>query len=281
MNKIRGVLDEEEKLGNIIPSIDGERLGKFRRELAVELRLVKVYELVLKRGINHVLILRDGTYLTGIEYREVPPRELLLARATVTLDSTRHEETLLVELDSPYISLLSQLIAITYPLILEKLERKGLGRCLIKYPSYCLKNYNIEELKKNGRLDLRLIYLYEPPDSTTLLEESIDVELRLVKIFRGWILEPEKHYILECERVTIPNNILPIDHSPRSSFLRCGWILETANIDVGFRGRIMLYLTALRNAPRLVLEEGARISQVRFLELENPVEGYSSQWSEK
>ena len=93
-----------------------------------------------------------------------------------------------------------------------------------------------------------------------------------------YILNPDNTYILIIEKVKIPRDILPIDFRPRSSIVRAGWNIATANIDPGFEGNLIVTLYS-KSRVTLYLEEKCRIVQVRFLKLDTELEGYRGQWS--
>lgn len=87
-------------------------------------------------------------------------------------------------------------------------------------------------------------------------------------------LSPGAYLVVFNEELCLPHNIVAIA-KPRSSLLRSGATVETAVWDPGYRGRSKALLVVY-NSAGIVLEKNARIVQLVFMEVSNPLErGYS------
>ncbi|NPA70755.1 MAG: hypothetical protein GXO26_08095 [Crenarchaeota archaeon] len=141
--------------------------------------------------------------------------------------------------------------------------------------------------RREGAVELVLEEVYEVDNgSAYVFRDRTELALtghRVELVERSgrsiYVLCPDAVYVLVTERINVPRRLLPIDFRPRSSIVRAGWNIATANIDPGFRGRLIVTLYT-GSRVTLYLEDRCRIVQVRFLELDSEVEGYSGQWNE-
>ena len=278
--KIEGLWIPEtiEEAKQIVPTIDEEQFRKWRQDGAVELKVEEVYGIV--SSISAILV--DRTVVP--RYSRVLPISLAELEVEVekfssksVLDEEEPElskgkSTLLI--DETCIEMPDDECLIKLRKYLESTVRKITGAV------YCSALFNAVELIEHVLKDL-----INKKESKARFDVNdgvdtyiADVVIRLRRKVYGYILKPTRAYILKLQEVNVPPDLLPTDVEFRSSFHRCGWIGKVTNIDPGYRGHIYVLLTPTHNAPELALEQGARVVQVRFLKLVEPLEGYKGQW---
>jgi dUTP pyrophosphatase len=90
----------------------------------------------------------------------------------------------------------------------------------------------------------------------------------------GGIDLPAGIYIVSYNEVVhLPRNIMALGR-PRSSLLRCGVTVGTAVWDAGYEGRSQSLLVVY-NPRGFRVQQGARITQLIFMELSGDSEGYN------
>lgn len=94
----------------------------------------------------------------------------------------------------------------------------------------------------------------------------------------GWLhLIPGPYLVTFNEVVNIPPDLMALGR-PRSSLLRSGVSLHTAVWDAGYRGRSQALLT-VHQPDGYRVQQGARLMQLVFFRLTNPVElGYTGRY---
>jgi dUTP pyrophosphatase len=94
----------------------------------------------------------------------------------------------------------------------------------------------------------------------------------------GWLhLIPGPYLVTFNEVVNIPPDLMALGR-PRSSLLRSGVSLHTAVWDAGYRGRSQALLT-VHQSDGYRVQQGARLMQLVFFRLTNPVEtGYAGRY---
>jgi dUTP pyrophosphatase len=96
-------------------------------------------------------------------------------------------------------------------------------------------------------------------------------ERQVIEWVDGWVYLPAGSYhVIYNERVNLPPDIMALAY-PRSSLLRCGATVYTAVWDPGYSGRAEALL-AVQNRDGLHLAQNARIVQLVFTRLSNPVD---------
>jgi dUTP pyrophosphatase len=134
-----------------------------------------------------------------------------------------------------------------------------------------------QQLQPNGfDLTLKTISLYSTPGYLGRLSHQRVVS-SLTELSGGGEgllnIGPGSYLVTFNEVVNLPNNIMALGR-PRSTLLRSGVTVHTAVWDAGYSGRSEAMLT-VANPQGFRLELGARILQLVFLPLANPVtEGY-------
>ena len=264
--RIEGVFVPEtlEEARQIVPDCDEEQFRKWVDELAIELRFVDVYEL---NSVPPVVVMRGKTE---------KPRYAKLGKVKfVELVIEWTEED--VETGENVVKSQSFYLPEYY------LDVNSAWR-LIMYVSRAVEAYvpGVVEAHFSLRDAIELVQKGETSlkSACWVDEDSVtDVRVRIGRdSFVGWFLTPDSSYELVLQYVKIPNDILPTDVKPRSSFHRWMWIIRPANIDPGFEGHIYVQLEPGKKAPPLAIAEGERILQVRFFKLSEPVKGYRGQW---
>lgn len=90
-------------------------------------------------------------------------------------------------------------------------------------------------------------------------------------------LAPGKYYLcLTKESVNMPKDLIAFI-LPRSTLFRCGVSLRTAVVDPGYRGALTIGIKN-EGAVEFELEQGARIAQIVFSEVEGATTGYSGKY---
>ncbi len=97
----------------------------------------------------------------------------------------------------------------------------------------------------------------------------------------GWIeLPPGSYKIVYNEIVNLPKDVIALGR-PRSSLLRCGATVVSAVWDAGYSGRGE-GLLVVYNPKGLRLQKDARVMQLLFFQLDQPVEiGYQGLYQNK
>ncbi len=126
-------------------------------------------------------------------------------------------------------------------------------------------------------LTLREVRKFKTPgqiDFSNVKRRVSETELLPFDENESVFLPPGAYLVVFNEELCLPRNIVAIA-KPRSSLLRSGATVETAVWDPGYRGRSKALLVVY-NSAGIVLEKNARIVQLVFMEVSNPLErGYS------
>ncbi|MEM5874747.1 MAG: hypothetical protein QW641_02370 [Candidatus Aenigmatarchaeota archaeon] len=133
-------------------------------------------------------------------------------------------------------------------------------------------------------IDLRLGEVYEMEDGEgKLLIETRDTpKFKLIaKYEKGKSirvnLEPGKVYLGKTiEKINTPQNLLGW-FLPRSTFYRCGIIVQGIRTDPGYKGEFTFMMSNISNRP-FEIELGARIASMVFLEISGKTNLYKGQW---
>ncbi len=277
--KIEGLWIPEtiEEAKQIIPTIDEEQFRKWRQDGAVELRVVEVFEGGIYCAVPTAVFC---DFTEGAVVKSVKPSPLSKFELTVRIGREAGEETVA-----------KRVFAIEG----RAIPTRKFARILLSYTKIIADSlaelHGVEDLvldeEKFGSEQVAKLLEGEtvtiPPESFVADEDvvHVEVEVKYLGTTLGWLLSPASFYILKLQEVNVPPDLLPTDVEFRSSFHRCGWIGKVTNIDPGYRGHIYVLLTPAHNAPELVIEQGARIIQIRFLKLIESLEGYKGQWQEK
>ncbi|MCK4417739.1 MAG: deoxyuridine 5'-triphosphate nucleotidohydrolase [Candidatus Latescibacteria bacterium] len=133
------------------------------------------------------------------------------------------------------------------------------------------------QIQENGiELTVKEIWSWQGKGSIGL--ENRDRQLsectRLQFEKTGWIdLPPGSYKVVYNEVVNLPKDVIALGR-PRSSLLRCGVTLVSAVWDAGYSGRGE-GLRVVSNPKGLRLQKNARVLQLLFFQLDQPVEtGY-------
>jgi dUTP pyrophosphatase len=133
------------------------------------------------------------------------------------------------------------------------------------------------QIQENG-IDLTLGEIYKWKDKGMVTFNNTKRKISEVEEIKPnnkgyFFLNQGSYKISYNEIINLPLNIIGISKS-RSSLLRCGCMIISAVWDAGFSGRGE-GLLVITNPYGLKLQKNARLVQLIFLELENPVKhGY-------
>lgn len=91
-------------------------------------------------------------------------------------------------------------------------------------------------------------------------------------------LKPHVYYALKTiERVNIPENIIALPNQPRSTLYRSGVYIFGGPVHPGYQGELTMGIYNFRNEDFL-LEMGARVIHIIFLEIRGESNLYRGQW---
>ena len=140
-----------------------------------------------------------------------------------------------------------------------------------------------EQLQPNGLdLSLQAVSRFRPGTAGSIGREQAQRELSETEPLDfgpdGWLhLKPGPYLVTFNEVVNIPPDLMALGR-PRSSLLRSGVSLHTAVWDAGYRGRSQALLT-VHQPDGYRVQQGARLMQLVFFRLTNPVEtGYAGRY---
>lgn len=92
------------------------------------------------------------------------------------------------------------------------------------------------------------------------------------------LLKPGQYYALKTvEKVNLPENIIALPNQPRSTLYRSGVYIFGGPVHPGYKGELTMGIYNFRDED-FVLEMGARVVHIIFLEIEGESSLYRGQW---